>query len=78
LAARDIHRNKQLKKGQRILDHMGSAELAANLFRTTQTEEKIKRENIKGKADFKRKGKPFVKKQFTYWYRLHPPDESSS
>ena len=28
---------------------MGSTELAANLFRTTQTEEKIKREKIKGK-----------------------------
>ena len=29
---------------------MGSTELAANLFRTTQTEEKLRRENIKGKA----------------------------
>ena len=29
---------------------MGSTELAANLFRTTQTEEKLKRENIKGKT----------------------------
>ena len=29
---------------------MGSTELAANLFRATQTEEKLKRENIKGKA----------------------------
>ena len=28
---------------------MGSTELAANLFRATQTEEKLKRENIKGK-----------------------------
>jgi DNA-damage-inducible protein D len=49
LGAKDIHRNKRLKKGQGILDHMGSTELAANLFRTTQTEEKIKREKIKGK-----------------------------
>lgn len=29
---------------------MGSTELAANLFRTTQTEEKLRREEIKGKA----------------------------
>jgi DNA-damage-inducible protein D len=49
LGAKDIHDSKRLKKGQRILDHMGSTELAANLFRATQTEEKIKRENIKGK-----------------------------
>ncbi len=28
---------------------MGSTELAANLFRATQTEEKLRRENIKGK-----------------------------
>jgi DNA-damage-inducible protein D len=34
---------------QQILDHMGSTELAANLFRATQTEEKLRRENIKGK-----------------------------
>ena len=38
-----------MKKSQQILDHMGSTELAANLFRATQTEEKLKRENIKGK-----------------------------
>jgi len=49
LGAKDIHRSKRLKKEQVILDHMGSTELAANLFRATQTEEKIKRENIKGK-----------------------------
>ncbi len=30
---------------------MGSTELAANLFRATQTEEKLKRENIKGKQE---------------------------
>ena len=41
---------KGLKKSQKILDHMGSTELAANLFRATQTDEKIRRENIKGKA----------------------------
>jgi len=49
LTSTDIHRRKGLKKGQQILDHMGSTELAANLFRATQTEEKLRRENIKGK-----------------------------
>ena len=50
LDSQDIHRRKGLKKSQQILDHMGSTELAANLFRATQTEEKLRRENIKGKA----------------------------
>jgi DNA-damage-inducible protein D len=50
LDAKGIHQNKGLKKSQKILDHMGSTELAANLFRATQTEEKLKRDNIKGKA----------------------------
>jgi len=49
LGARDIHRRKDLKKGQQILDYMGSTELAANLFRATQAEEKLRREDIKGK-----------------------------
>jgi len=49
LDAKGIHRRKGLKKSEQILDHMGSTELAANLFRATQTEEKLKRENIKGK-----------------------------
>jgi DNA-damage-inducible protein D len=49
LDAKAIHYHKKLKKSQSILDHMGSAELAANLFRSTQTEEKLRRENIKGK-----------------------------
>ncbi|NQX97057.1 MAG: DNA damage-inducible protein D, partial [Flavobacteriales bacterium] len=49
LGAKDIHTKKGLKKSQSILDHMGSTELAANLFRATQTEEKLKRDNIKGK-----------------------------
>jgi DNA-damage-inducible protein D len=44
-----IQRRKGLKSRQNILDHMGSTELAANLFRATQTEEKLRRENIKGK-----------------------------
>lgn len=49
LDAKAIHKHKGLKKNQQILDHMGSTELAANLFRATQTEEKLIRENIKGK-----------------------------
>ena len=49
LSQQDIHARKGLKKSQNILDHMGSTELAANLFRATQTEEKLRRENIKGK-----------------------------
>ena len=44
-----IRRRKGLKASQHILDHMGSTELAANLFRATQTEEKLRRENIRGK-----------------------------
>jgi DNA-damage-inducible protein D len=50
LGAQDIHRRKGLKKSQQILDHMGSTELAANLFRATQTEEKLRRDKILGKA----------------------------
>ncbi|HAY4721563.1 DNA damage-inducible protein D [Escherichia coli] len=41
-----IHQRKGLKKNQKILDHMGSTELAANLFRATQTEEKLKRDGV--------------------------------
>ncbi len=44
-----IHARKQLKKSHKILDHMGSTELAANLFRATQTEEKLKRDQVKDK-----------------------------
>jgi len=50
LGAKEIHARKGLKKSQQILDHMGSTELAANLFRATQTDEKLRRENIRGKA----------------------------
>ena len=49
LKAQDIKRRKGLKKSQDILDHMGSTELAANLFRATQTDEKLRRENVQGK-----------------------------
>ncbi len=50
LVKADIHRRKGLKKSQQILDHMGSTELAANLFRATQTEEKLRRDNIQGRG----------------------------
>src|SRR3984893_5327750 len=49
LDAQGIHKRKGLKKSQKILDHMGSTELAANLFKATQAEDKIRRENIQGK-----------------------------
>lgn len=49
LDQRKIHARKGLKKSQKILDHMGHEELAANLFRATQTEAKLRREGIQGK-----------------------------
>ncbi len=48
LDAKEIHKVKKLKKSQKILDHMGSEELAANLFRATQADAKLRRENIHG------------------------------
>ena len=51
LDAKGIHHRKGLKKSQQILDHMGSTELAANLFRATQAEEKLRRDNIQGKEN---------------------------
>ena len=51
LGVREIHARKGLKKSEKILDHMGSTELAANLFRATQTDEKLRRENIQGKEN---------------------------
>ena len=54
LTSRDIHDRRGLKKGQQILDHMGSTELAANLFRTTQTEEKLRRDRVTGKEQANR------------------------
>lgn len=49
LGNKEIHARKGLKKSQEILDHMGSTELAANLFRATQTEEKLKRDEVSSK-----------------------------
>ena len=44
----DIHARKELKVGQKILDYMGSTELIANLFRISQTEEKLRKDKIQG------------------------------
>jgi DNA-damage-inducible protein D len=49
LGRRDIHERKRLKPKEHILDHMSSTELAANLFRTTQAEDKLRRENVRSK-----------------------------
>ena len=43
----DIERKKGIKKGQ-LLDRAGSTELAANLFRITQTDEKLKKDKTQG------------------------------
>jgi hypothetical protein len=51
LKASNIKERKGLKKSQDILDYMGYEELAANLFRATQTEAKLRRENIQGKQE---------------------------
>lgn len=52
--ARDIAARKGLARGQRILDHMNSEELAANWFRVTQAEAKIRREGVDNKGDANR------------------------
>jgi DNA-damage-inducible protein D len=51
LEVEDIHKRKVLRDSDKILDIMGSEELAANLFRITQTESKLKRENVQGAKD---------------------------
>ena len=49
LTAKGVHQRKRLKPKEPLLDYMGSTELAANLFRATQTEEKLRRENVRNK-----------------------------
>ncbi|WP_314395219.1 DNA damage-inducible protein D [Leptotrichia shahii] len=49
--AEDIKKRKKLNKKEQILDHMGSTELAANLFRITQTDEVLKRGKVKGESE---------------------------
>ena len=46
LTVSDIHARKELKKDDKILDYMGSTELIANLFRISQTEEKLKMDEV--------------------------------
>ncbi len=50
LDAKAIHLKKGLRQSQKILDHMGSTELAANLFRATQAEEKLRRDSVQTKS----------------------------
>lgn len=51
LRAADIHSRKDLDEKEHILDYMGSEELGANIFRATQTDAKLRREEIKGKEE---------------------------
>ncbi len=50
LRQKDIHKKKKLKPSEKILDHMGSEELGANIFRATQAAAKLRRENIIGQS----------------------------
>ena len=49
--ADDIAKRKGLRYREDILDNMGSEELAANLFRITQTESRLKKDNIQGENE---------------------------
>ena len=49
--AKDIAKRKKIDDNEDILDWMGSTELAANLFRITQTESVIDKKNIKGEQE---------------------------
>jgi DNA-damage-inducible protein D len=51
LSARMIRDVRSLEDGENILDYMGSTELAANLFRATQTEEKMRRDIVHEKEE---------------------------
>lgn len=48
--ADDIAKRKGLRYREDILNNMGSEELAANLFRISQTESKLKKDNIQGEG----------------------------
>ena len=48
LDVKDIHDRKGLTARQKILDYMGSTELIANLFRISQTEEKLRKDKVEG------------------------------
>jgi len=51
LSVADIHERKDLKEAEKILDFMGSTELIANLFRISQTEEKLKKDMAETPAE---------------------------
>lgn len=51
LRENDIHTRKHLSKKQKVSDHMGSEELGANIFRATQTDAKLRRDQINGKEE---------------------------
>jgi len=50
LRENDIHRRKDLEPQQKISDHMGSEELGANIFRATQTDAKLRRDQVNSKG----------------------------
>ena len=49
--ADDIAKRKGLRYREDILDNMGSDELIANLFRISQTEQKLRKDNIQGESE---------------------------
>jgi len=49
LRENDIHARKELTEKQKISDHMGSEELGANIFRATQTDAKLRRDQVSQK-----------------------------
>jgi len=58
----EIRRRKGVPDGRSPLDFMGKTELAANLFRVTQTEEKIRAERIRGQQPLERAAKDVGRK----------------
>lgn len=50
MASWQLKSKRGLDKKENLADYMGRTELAANLFRVTQTEERIKNQNIKGQS----------------------------
>jgi len=51
LTVEDIHKRKNLKPNEKILDFMGSEELGANIFRITQTEAKLRKDETDNADD---------------------------
>ena len=49
--ADDIAKRKGLRYREDILDNMGSDELIANLFRISQTEQKLRKDNVQGEKE---------------------------